>query len=155
MLTNIVDVDKKIFYGLTLHQLQEVCAIDQYTHNLCQNDIFIQKRLKEANVRANHFIEEIKNRHGLTLNFKNAYFEQLNYIFKFYIPDMENNGFNAYNIDYITVTKHNIKKSVYKYVLYISMSKNKIVDGISDSITTNELYQFLRHAFYDNLILTI
>ncbi len=148
MLTGIVDVDKQVLYTLPLHQLQQTCSINQSTYQLCQNDQTIQRRLTAAAARAKYVMDELSQRYSFSLNMKNpkeklgTMINILQWTVPFYRVDDDNFNHRINNI-----TMYNYSTSSYLVIHVIHGSR------VEDFVKKNHLYEFLRHLFYDDLIL--
>ncbi len=153
MLTGIVDIDKVVLYQLPLHHLHQVCSVNRSIYQLCQHDNQIQYRLKEASMRANHIIDALEHRQKLTLNIKNERekFHTINDILQLTTSVMIDDSYDYQDINQI-VLEHRYNGIILRFEL---SDEDTTEDIRSKAVNSKKLVQFLRHLFYDDLILTI
>ena len=166
-LTGHQDTDVVIIDSLNLRELRQVCQMNKYAANLCENHIILKNRIKNVKHIVNRVLDLIEDRIlGITLNMNNEKqtfkdFNDLMVSINIDDGEKEENNENPSSI-YNNFIVFNLK--IFKYGeiyifeyymgedIYEIESKNIIVFSTNDN---NKLKEFLLNIYYNNMILVI
>lgn len=166
-LTGNVDTDVTIINSLNLDDLRNICRMNQYAANLCENHITLKSRIKLVKHKVSHLMDLINTKHlGIILQPMNesepfiTYHDLMN---KINITEPANeeddtdlhpsNILNDYIIMSIRISKENnqylLTYNLGQFLQYYD------VDVTTFYANAQSLQEFLTHAYYNHLILNV
>ena len=166
-LTNNQDTDVVIINSLNLQELRQVCQMNKYAANLCENHIILKNRIKNVKHIVNRVLDLIENRiMGLTLNMNNEEqtfkdFNDLMVSININDGEKEENNenpssiYNNFIVFNLVIFKYG-QSYIFKYYMGEDLYENE--DKDITTFTTydhNKLKEFLLNIYYNNMILVI
>ncbi len=147
-LTGNTDIDNIILLSLDLKDVQHLCSSNKYYHQLCNNNIQLQRKINNAKERVSKMIHLDREQYTFMINEYSEggpIYDIIRYlnITEFHNQFLEN--------EYYIMSDLNIMRKNDNYLLYIEVEdKNEY----AFNMTKHELKLFLTHLFYNNLLLT-
>jgi hypothetical protein len=164
------DIDLEYLLLLNLNDLNNACATNKYTSNLCKNSIILKKKFKKINNKINKIINQVNQREfGIILqpNIEGQQFKSfLDIMFQYDMFQFDNEyekvkifdsdpRFNSIPVNYIIIIDDYIAQS---YEIQYNIPDDEDEDDNNMNISMyfkdiDTLKKVLLHLYYDNLII--